>query len=118
MKFDVIVDFEFDSFDYVEHLNELSEYKKKYPETIIVAIVLKYKNEYSNFNGVIDYWASLVSEYPSEKIKFEENNLKYIYVPLAGDELLFNKLEIPFINFDFSFVGQFGGHGHGYRGED
>jgi hypothetical protein len=98
----------------VEKLQEFEEFKKRYPNSIVIGATDHWKNGYEHFKGIVDFFIGCFESIPNVKKTFNDNGFDYHNVPLAANHKLFYKQNSEKV-YDSCFIGTFS---HGYRFED
>jgi hypothetical protein len=98
----------------VEKLEEFENFKKKYPNCIIIGATDHWKIGYEKFLGVVDFFIGCFESIPNVKKTFNENNFDFYNIPLAANQKFFYKENLN-KKYDSCFIGTFT---HGYRFED
>jgi hypothetical protein len=118
-----LVNIEADLFINMSNIHTNIEYirqiKAKNPTTYVLCTVLKPLEKLEPYFNYVDCWFDLGAYHPYYQEWFESRDQKFISVLEASDPEELYDLKIPNSQkTDFSFVGQFGNTGHGYRHED
>lgn len=98
----------------IEKLQEFEEFKKRFPNIIIIGATDHWSDGYENFKTIVDFFIGCFESMPDVKETFNKNGFDYHNIPLAGNHRLFKKIETNKI-YDASFIGTFS---HGYRFQD
>jgi len=102
-----------------EMLIPVLTFKDKHPSTKIIVNFSGFKDYFLRLKGVVDLWIEPFMKHEYVKKKFEENGLPVAFLPLAATQSIYYKTVNEFSKtYDVSFVGGFGGQGHGYRYQD
>lgn len=97
-----------------DRLQEFENFKKRYPNSIIIGATDQWREGYNKFKGIVDFFIGCFESIPDVKKKFNKNNFNFYNVPLAANHRLFYKENLEKI-YDSCFIGTFS---HGYRFED
>lgn len=102
-----------------EMLVPLLTFKDKHPTTKIIVNFFGFRDYFLRLKDVVDLWVEPFMKHEYVRKRFEENDLPLLFLPLGATESIYHKITDEFRkSYDVSFVGGFGGRGHGYRGED
>lgn len=99
--------------NYVKKLKEIN------PQAFVLCTIQKPLEKLEEYFNYVDCWFDLGLSHPEYEEWFAARGQKFISVLEASNPDDFHNLNIPEDRkSDFSFIGQFGGTGHGYRQED
>jgi spore maturation protein CgeB len=93
---------------------EFEQFKKKYPNTIIIGAYSDWNPNYINFKNIVDFFIGAIDSYPSVEKQYNENGFTWYPIALAANQKFFYKEEQSKI-YDSCFIGNLS---HGYRYED
>ena len=98
-------------------LEDIIEFKNKYPNTKLVAVCYGFEDYYLPLKPYIDLWVEHNYKHDLVDNLFKQEGMKLVHIPLGSSTSRFQPLNIN-KDYDLSFIGQFGGTGHGYREQD
>lgn len=97
----------------------VSRLKRDNPKCIILSTVAHPLERQEAYFDYVDCWFDCGYDHPFYQHWYGSRGQKFLSVMEAADTDLFFKGEVEeSYMHDFSFIGQFGQRGHGYRGED
>ena len=94
--------------------------KKINPTAKVVSTVVRPLDKLIKYFDLVDLWFDCGYKHPYYEEWFTDNNQRFLSVLEATDDTCFFKGSIEDESYirDYSFIGQFGQRGHGYRCED
>lgn len=98
-------------------LEDIIKFKDKYPSTKLVAVCYGFDEYYLTLKPYIDLWVEHNYKHDLVDNLFKEHGMKLVHIPLGSSTSKFKPIDVT-KRYDISFIGQFGGAGHGYREQD
>ena len=97
------------------HLPMFKAFREKYPECIVVGTTAAFYSSYSDMQGYVDHFVTLLDSAPYMDESFKTIGYDLIHTPLAGNNHLFYPISDASTKiYDMCFIG---GLSHGDRGE-
>jgi glycosyltransferase involved in cell wall biosynthesis len=98
-------------------LDDIIQFKDRYPNTKLVAVCYGFQEYYLTLKPYIDLWVQHNFKHDIVENLFKEHGMKLVYIPLGSSTTIFKPVDIT-KRYDVSFIGQFGSDGPEYREQD
>lgn len=99
------------------NVQEVIKFKQKWPQTKIIVVGFGWNNIVEELKDYVDVWIEHTLKHDLADEIYKQHDLILHHIPLGASSDRFKPLNIE-QQYDLSFIGQFGGQGHGYRHED
>ena len=98
-------------------LEDIIKFKDKCPDTKLVVVCSGFNESYLPLKPYVSLWVEHNLKHDLVDRLFEQENMKLVHIPLGSSISKFFPLNVN-KECEVSFIGQFGGEGHGYREQD